>query len=309
MTRTISAPGVGAAPASSDTTTKTTRALLGCGVVAGPLFVVAGLIHAFTRDGFDLRRHPFSMLSLGDFGWLQITNFVVSGLLFLACAVGMWRVLHPGRGGTWGPLLIGAVGVSLIAGGVFVADPAFGFPAGTPAGPPDVASWHGNLHGLAFAVGMLSLIAACLVFARRFRALAARGWATYCTVTGGAFVILSAAGVVGGDFRLVAVAIVLGWGWMSIVSGAGPPDRSAPASTRASSKGQRDRHLGHPPSGGGGTRSRYPADGGGTVELLTGKESRDDRPDLERCRSDFGRGEAHRARGKCRRRPLTAVVQ
>jgi hypothetical protein len=62
--------------------------------------------------------------------------------------------------------------------------------------------------------------------------------------------------------------------------------------------------------------SRYPADGGGTVELLTGKESRDDRPDLERCRSDFGRGEAHRARGKWtddrpsfRRRPLTAVVQ
>lgn len=40
---------------------------------------------------------------------------MVSGVLFTAAAVGLRRVLHPGPGGTWGPLLIGATGVGLIA--------------------------------------------------------------------------------------------------------------------------------------------------------------------------------------------------
>lgn len=56
-----------------------TRALLACGVVAGPLFIVVALIQAFTRSGFDPVRHPLSLLSLGDLGWIQITNFVVGG--------------------------------------------------------------------------------------------------------------------------------------------------------------------------------------------------------------------------------------
>ena len=60
------------------------------------------LVQAFTREGFDLRRHPLSLLSLGELGWIQIGNFVVAGLLVVAFAVGLRRVLHPGRGGTWG---------------------------------------------------------------------------------------------------------------------------------------------------------------------------------------------------------------
>ena len=68
-------------------TTPATRALLTCGVVAGPLFVVVALLQSYTRDGFDLKRHPFSLLSLGDLGWIQIANFVIVGLLFTAGAV------------------------------------------------------------------------------------------------------------------------------------------------------------------------------------------------------------------------------
>jgi len=75
-----------------------------------------------TRPGFDIRRHAVSQLSLGDLGWVQITNFILSGLLVIACAVGMRRALHEGRAGTWGPLLVGAYGLGLVAAGVFVAD-------------------------------------------------------------------------------------------------------------------------------------------------------------------------------------------
>jgi hypothetical membrane protein len=92
--------------------TKVPRVLLACGVVAGPLYVVVGLIQMFIHDGFDIRRHALSLLSNGDLGWIQITNFLVTGLLVIAGAAGMRRVLHGSRGGTWGPLLIGVYGVA-----------------------------------------------------------------------------------------------------------------------------------------------------------------------------------------------------
>jgi hypothetical protein len=39
------------------------RNLLGCGLVAGPLFIVASLTQAYARKGFDLARHPISLWS------------------------------------------------------------------------------------------------------------------------------------------------------------------------------------------------------------------------------------------------------
>jgi hypothetical membrane protein len=153
--------------------TKQTRGLLACGVVAGPLFVAVSLIQAFARDGFELGRHPISLLSLGDRGWVQIANFIVSGTLCLACAVGIRRVLNPGRGGTWGPLLVGGAGAGLIASGIFVTDAGAGFPPGATAGAPEF-SWHGILHEFGFLLAFLGLFAACLVFARRMAASGAR---------------------------------------------------------------------------------------------------------------------------------------
>lgn len=203
-------------------TVPATRALLTCGAVAGPLYSVIGLAQAFTRDGFDLRRHPFSMLSLGDLGWIQIANFVLTGVLFVAAAVGLRRVLRRARGGTWGPLLVGAFGVGLIGGGVFVADPALGFPPGAPAGTPEALSWHGVLHGVAAGVGFLALIAACLVFTRRFAATGQRGWAGYSGATGVLFLAATVASVgwAGDSWAnvLLAVAVVLGLGWASLVA-------------------------------------------------------------------------------------------
>ncbi len=205
-------------PASTATATNGTRALLACGVIAGPLFIVVALLQVLTRDGFDLRRHPLSLLSLGDLGWIQIANFVVAGLLSVAFAVGLRRVLHPDWGRTWGPLLIGLYGVGLIAGGVFVADPALGFPSGAPAGIPDQLSWHGALHAVAPPVAFLSLIVACLVLARRFAALPQRGWAAYSAATGVALLGIMAwpdQDTVGVQ---LAVAVVLGWAWLSLLA-------------------------------------------------------------------------------------------
>jgi hypothetical protein len=121
-------------------------------MVAGPLFIVVALIQAFIRRGFDLGRHPISLLPLGDLGWIQIANFVISGLLAVGFAVAIRRVLHPGRAGTWGPVLVGAFGAGLITAGILVADPSLGFrralptrspptPAGTPRGTGSASPW------------------------------------------------------------------------------------------------------------------------------------------------------------------------
>ena len=218
MTQQISASSATPRSGSPEMTTTQTRALLRCGVVGAPLFVVVSLVQAATRDGFDLERHPFSMLSLGEPGWVQIGNFVVSGLLLIVGAVGMRRVLPPGPGRSWGPLLIAGMGASLIGGGVFLADPALGFPPGAPAGSPQTLSWHGAAHAVAFTVGFVSLTAALFVFARRFNARGERGWARYCLATAAAFIPLSITGIATGDFRITTIAIVLGWGWTSLLA-------------------------------------------------------------------------------------------
>ncbi len=151
------------------------RTLLAFGIVAGPLFITTSLTQAFTRNGFDLGRHPISLLSLGSLGWVQIANFVISGLLYVVGAVGLRLALQDGRGRTWGPLLVGLTGLGLITAGAFTADPGAGFPPGAPAGAPAM-SWHGLLHEIGFMLSFVGAIATCVVFARRYAALGRRGW-------------------------------------------------------------------------------------------------------------------------------------
>ncbi len=70
---------------------RSTRALLIAGAVAGPLYILLVVAQAPTRDGFDIRRHPASVLSNGDQGGIQIGNFLATGLLFVAFDVGLSR--------------------------------------------------------------------------------------------------------------------------------------------------------------------------------------------------------------------------
>lgn len=201
--------------------TKLTRALLICGLIAGPFYIVVGLIQALTRPGFDLMRHDLSLLANGDLGWIQITNLVLTGLLVGAFAVGMRQALYAGPGRTWGPILLGVYGLGLIGAGFFIADPAFGFPPGTPADAHTI-SWHGLLHIITAGIGFLALIAACFVLARRFASRRQRGWAAYSLATG---VIFFAAfvGVATGSGQPWSVigfwiGVVVAWAWISAMA-------------------------------------------------------------------------------------------
>lgn len=160
---------------------RTTSRLLAAGIVAGPLFLGVGLAQASTRAGFDLDRHALSLLALGPLGFVQIAAFVVAGLLLVAAAVGMRRALGRGVGSVWGPRLLAGHGAGMVIAGLFVADPADGFPVGTPVGPGEI-SWHGTLHGVGFAVAMICWVSMVLVLARRFAAHGERARAAACVL-------------------------------------------------------------------------------------------------------------------------------
>jgi hypothetical membrane protein len=204
------------------TTTRTlrrrrTRLLLTGGLLAGPLFVTVVALQMLIRDGFDLSRHPISLLSVGDLGWIQMANFVIGGILAIGFAAAVRRSLRGGRGATWGPWLLAIYGLGMVAGGVFAADPALGFPPGTPDGIPASFSWHGTLHAFAPPVAFLALVASCVVLARRFASDAERRWAIYSVVTAVLAFVLSAPVGAGFSVRL-AIAVIVGWAWVSAVA-------------------------------------------------------------------------------------------
>ena len=198
---------------------RVTKSLLGYGVICGPFYVVVALIQALLRPGFNISRDDVSLLSNGSFGWVQIANFVVTGLMVVCCAVGAWRALGSGRGATWGPLLLGVFGLGLIAAGVFVADPMNGFPAGAPAGRPTSVSVHGMLHIVSAGIGFAALIASCFVFASRLARDGKGNLALLSRVTGVAF-LAGFVGVASGSSSTLVVAafwiaLLVVWGWLA----------------------------------------------------------------------------------------------
>jgi hypothetical protein len=222
MTESVISREVDRGAAACDPATRVTRSLLGYGVLAGPFYVGVILIQSFFRAGFDIRHDDVSLLANGSLGWIQIANFVITGLMVVACAVGMRRALADGRGSLWAPRLVGIYGLCLIAAGIFVADPMNGFPPGTPAGRPVHMTLHGSLHIAAAGIGFLCLVAACFLLAQRFSAEHRRAWALFSRATGVLFLV-GFAGLASGSTSTFAVlgfwvALLLVWGWLAAVS-------------------------------------------------------------------------------------------
>lgn len=192
---------------------RVTRSLLGYGALAGPVYVAVSLTEAFTRPGFDLSHHAWSLLALGPLGWIHITNFILAGLMVIAFAAGVRRAV-PSR---WAPRLIAVYGASLIGAGVFRADPVVGFPEGTTTAH---VSWHGLLHLMSGMVGFTCLAIACFVLARRFAG--SRGWAAFSRATGVLFLAGFVAIATGGGAAWATIAftsaVLLVWAWLALVA-------------------------------------------------------------------------------------------
>ncbi|MEU3910194.1 DUF998 domain-containing protein [Streptomyces sp. NPDC029721] len=212
MTDTLTAPRpvLSAAPASRSAARWT---VVG-GVVAGPLFLAAGLVQGFARDGFDFTRNAISQLALGDAGWIQTASFVLTGASLIAGAAGLRRALLGGPGGTWGPALIGVFGLSFWLAAFFPADAGAGFPAGAPEAT--VMSAHGTVHMAAGMLGYLALCAVFLVLARPLASRGLRGWAVASRVVPVAVL----AGFMASAVSVLAFTAGAGLGllWLSVVT-------------------------------------------------------------------------------------------
>jgi uncharacterized membrane protein YhaH (DUF805 family) len=198
---------------------RSSKALLTAGAVAGPLYILVGLIQMAIRPGFDITRHALSLLSNGELGWIQIANFLVTGALLVSGAVGLKRTLRAGRGRVWAPLMLGLYGLGLIGAGIFSADPALGFPPGTPLDNNPISS-HGAMHFVVGTFGFIGFIATCFIFARRFKDLHQPGWSIYSLATGVLFLVAFvgiASGSQGAVSLYFALGVAQGFIWLSLV--------------------------------------------------------------------------------------------
>lgn len=192
-----------------------TKALLTCGVIGALLFVVTFTIDGATRPGYRWSYHPVSALALGPRGWLQTSNFVITGALMTAAAVGTRSALEV----VIGPALLVVYGLSLVASGVFPMDAMRGYPPGTPPSTPADTSRRDKIHnGLGFLV-FASLTLAIIAFAL---GLSDAGWVAYSMAVAGALVVLIV--MFGAAWTrdapraglLQRVMIVVGWSWVAL---------------------------------------------------------------------------------------------
>ncbi|WP_448071600.1 DUF998 domain-containing protein [Georgenia yuyongxinii] len=193
------------------------RRLLACGVVAGPLFLLAVGAQMLLRAGFDVRRHGLSLLSHGDLGWVQISTFVATGLLVVGLAVGIRRTPYP-WGGTGPALATGAAGLGLVLAGVFRVHAYGDFPPGLVRGAAARAGGvESVMHDVGTALAVNAAVLACALLARRFRRSGRRGWAGYCWATAVAGAVLAWWPWGATSIRLALVSLVL-MVWVGLVS-------------------------------------------------------------------------------------------
>jgi len=158
------------------------RKLLRAGLGAGPLFIAVFTVDGATRAGYLPARHPVSSLALGSRGWVQTTNFAVTGVLYLAGAAGLSRTTDPAMSRRVGPAMVGAAAVGLVASAAFNTDPVSGYPPGT-ADTPTERTTVGTLHDLASIPTFLGVPIAAAVYGLRFARSGRPGWAVYSAST------------------------------------------------------------------------------------------------------------------------------
>jgi hypothetical protein len=203
----------------SATGSSATRSLLRYGIIAGPFYLALGLGQAVLRDGFDFARHPLSVLANGPGGWVQTANFILTGLMVIAAAVGFRRTLGPGSRAM--SVFLAAFGASMIVAAAFPADPMDGFPVGTPKGPPTSISTTGLVHFAAGGLGFVSLAVSCFFAARAMSRRGTRSLARL-SLLGGVVILaafFSGMAIPGSSPVLgIWITVVVGWAWLAIMS-------------------------------------------------------------------------------------------
>ena len=134
------------------------------GMIGSLLFLAVFVAEDGFSPGFNWLSTAVSEHSRTPHGWIQITTFIVVGLLFVIFSGGISEELRNVPGSRTGPLMIGITGVCLILSGPFVTDhPRWcsdGLVRGNLARRNARHRWRNRLHTHAAELfGVLSLLA------------------------------------------------------------------------------------------------------------------------------------------------------
>ncbi len=203
-----------------------TKALLICGAIACPIFIIAVFIEGATRSDYNSLLYPLSSLSIGDMGWTQILNFIITGILLVLFSLGLRQVFKSKKLKFRGPLLIGLVGIGLMGAGIFVTDPIFGYPTSKPLMLRQF-TFHGHLHDAFSMLVFICLPWACFAFRKHFITTGEQGWAAYSSFTGFSMIVIfvltsmgfkQLSGLVDFAGALQRLCITIGWTWITLLS-------------------------------------------------------------------------------------------
>lgn len=205
---------------------KTTKLLLTCGQIGCILFIVMFLIQGQLRDAYTPLKFPISSLSIGHWGWIQRTNFLISGSLIFLFAIGFRRATPLLKSSLWTSRLIGAVGLGLFGAGLFSSDPIYGYPMTDPIRISQFTIT-GHLHDFFSIFVFVCLPIACFKMRNRFNEFNNDKWANYTLIS--AIGMLTAFILAGIGFKQVPIfvefagvfqrlSIMFGFIWLTSLS-------------------------------------------------------------------------------------------
>ena len=143
------------------------------GTVGPALFFMVLLVEGAIRPGYRPMHDTISELSLGPRGWIQTTNFLIFGILFIVFARGVRASLGRSLAARTGATVLLVIGMGVLGCGVFRAEPW----------PPSSMTPAGLLHLVCAMVLIFALLpVATGVLARAF-ATDAR-WRSLAPATG-----------------------------------------------------------------------------------------------------------------------------
>jgi hypothetical membrane protein len=202
--------------------------LMLCGALAGPIFVVLFSVIGALRADYDWQRHPVSSLALEGWGWTQVGNFLVTGVLLVLFAIGLWHAMREPaerKGTRLGPLLVGLMGIGLIGAGIFPTDPLGGYPPGTPE--RIVYTPAGVFHDAFSMLFFVGLPLACFTFAVWFARRGKWVWTGYSVITAVAFLATFVLAGLGFEQQpgfaasaglMQRLCVVIGFAWVSLLA-------------------------------------------------------------------------------------------
>jgi hypothetical membrane protein len=188
------------------------------GVVSPILCVLVFTLAGFLRPGYSPIHHVISDLGVGPDGWILNTDLIISGLLFIIFAIGLYQWMLPLISRGWllaSTILLMLSGAGVANEGIF-HQPAHGDPA---------AHLHMVLHSIGLAVLFYSLIIALLIIGWRLCKIPSwRGYGWYLLLTAlvtlGLLILptqIAGSGHIGGFIERAQVivgftwSVVIGW--------------------------------------------------------------------------------------------------